>query len=84
MLLLPYISRNLIRISRTIPGSEFSVGLFLYGARDGRHLGRLRLQDLILQTLVAILLPVVQSGTAEGPFFMCFIRENVRSHRYIS
>ena len=64
--------------TRTIPGVEFSVGLFLYGARDGRHLGRLRLQDLILQTLVAILLPVVESGTAKGPFFMCFIRQNVR------
>ena len=55
---------------RKAPGAQSSVGLFLHGARDGRHRGRLRLQALILQTLVAIVFPVVHSGTVEGPFIM--------------
>ena len=75
---------NLMRSGRTAPGSGSSVGLVLHGARHGRHRGRLRLQALILQTLVAIVFPVVHSGTVEGPFFMCFIRHNVRGLRYIS
>ena len=68
---------NLMRSGRTAPGSQSSVGLFLHGARHGRHRGRLRLQALIFQTRVAIVVPVVDSGTVEGPFFMCFIRYNV-------
>ena len=75
---------NLMRSGRTIPGSGSSVGLVLHGARHGRRRGRLRLQALNLQTLVAIVLPVVHSGTVEGPFFMCFIRHNVRRLPYIS
>ena len=39
---------------------------------------------LILETLVAIVFPVVHSGTVQGPFFMCFIGENVRGLLYIS
>ena len=75
---------NLMRSGRTVPGSQSSAGLRLHGARHGRHRGRLRLQALILQTLVAIVFPVVHRGTVEGPFFMCFIRHNVRGLRYIS
>ena len=81
---LRHILMNLMRSGRTAPGSQSSVGLFLHGARHGRHRGRLRLQAVILQTLVAIVFPVVHSGTVEGPFFMCFIRHNVRGLRYIS
>ena len=75
---------NLMRSGRTAPGSQSSVGLFLHGARHGRHRGRLRLQDLILQPVVAIVFPVVHRGTVEGPFFMCFIRQNVSRLPYIS
>ena len=75
---------NLLRSGQTSPASQFSVGLSLHGARHGRHRGRLRLQALILQTLVAIVFPVVHRGTVEGPFFMCFIRHNVRRLPYIS
>ena len=32
-------------------------------------------------SLVAIVFPVVHSDTLEGPFFMCFIRQNVRGLR---
>ena len=42
------------------------------------------LQALILETLVAIVFPVVHSGTVQGPFFMCFIGQNVRGLLYIS
>ena len=75
---------NFMGSGRTAPGSQCSVGLFRHGARHGRHRGRLRLQALILQTLVAIVFPVVHRGTVEGPFFMCFIRHNVRRLPYIS
>ena len=37
----------------------------------------------MFQTRVAIVFLVVHSGTLEGPFFMCFIRHNVRGLRYI-
>ena len=74
---------NLIGSGETAPGSQSSVGLFLHGAKHGRHRGRLRLQALILQTLDAIVFPVVHSGTVEGPFFMCFIEHNVHGLRYI-
>ena len=75
---------NLMRSGRTAPGSQSSVGLFLHSARHGRHRGRLRLQALILQPLVAIVFPVVHRGTVEDPFFMCFIRQNVSRLPYIS
>ena len=70
---------NLLGSGRTAPDSQSVVGLFLHGARHGRHRGRLRrLQAVILQRLVAIVFAVVQSGAVEGLFFMCFIRQNVR------
>ena len=81
---LRYILMNLLQSGRINPWSQSSVGLFLHGVRHGRHRGRLRLQALIFQTRVAIVFPVVHSGTVEGPFFMCFIRHNVRGLRYIS
>ena len=80
----PSSSNEFIAKRPMAPVSQSSVGLFLHGARHGRHRGRLRLQALILQTLVAIVFPVVHSSTVEGPFFMCFIRHNVRRLPYIS
>ena len=56
----------------------------IWAARHGRQRGRLRLQALILETLVAIVFPVVHNGTVQGPFFMCFIGQNVRGLLYIS
>ena len=81
---LRHILMKLMRSGRTARGSQSSEGFFLHRGRHGRHRGRLRLQALILQTLVAIVFPVVHRGTVEGPFFMCFIRHNVRGLRYIS
>ena len=83
-MLLRHILMNLMRSGRTAPGSQSSVGLFLHGARHVRHSGRLRLEALILETFVAIMFPVVHSSTLQGPFFMCFIGDDVRGLLYIS
>ena len=66
------------RSGRAASTLQFFVGLFLHDARHGRQRGRLRLQALILETLVAIVVLVVHSGTVQGPFFRCFIGQNVR------
>ena len=83
-MLLRDILMNEMQSCRTSLGSQFSLGLFLHGARHVRHSGRLRLEALILETFVAIMFPVVHSGTVEGPFIIiCFIRHNVHGHRHI-
>ena len=55
----------------------------VHGAGHGGQRGRLRLQVLLLYTLVAIMFLLVHSRTLKGPVFICFMRHNVRGLRYI-
>ena len=53
---------NLMPSGRAASGLQFFVGLFLHGARHGHNREQLRLQALILHTLVATVLGSAESS----------------------